>query len=1325
MLRTVVVVFAAAGLATLPQAGWSATSGLGGIQPAGASDVGQSADLADPKPGAAPELSPVDGAFMAGTRTVAATPTVADEDVVSLTVDGRELDAKQTVGVSHLLFDVGSNSVDIAFGNYFTVNGHRIDQPQTWVSERADLAVPNEYLVTGENVVEVVVGTTVNATCDANYDDFVMSDFALELLGEAAGGDRNEFTYDFGDGDCGSQQGKLLRAELTFTVSGDPRRTTGLAAEWDSTSVGNGEHAITATTSAGGKVTHTVTVNNAPSGAPNVDPVDGTLTNGRQPVFASLPADGAGDVASLTVDGKAPPTRPTLGSGTATLSFNVGSNSIEDRSDNFLLVNGKRVDLGGDWVNTRVNAAIPARWLVPGDNVIKVVTGDINASCGVNRDDFTISNLQLALEGATITGHDIAGTYAMGDGNCGSNTVLLREAELHYTIDAPAVHVEKTLGSGDAILAFSVGSNSIDDAFLNTVRVNGMERLIGGDFVNERVDLPIPNEWLTPGMNTIDVVTGTAATGCNRDDFAISAISLTPARGTATGRMIKQTFSMGDGNCGSNANFLAEIDLNFFIDAPAAGLRADVETTELADGNHTISATSATGQAATRLLVTDNTAPVVAASTPEAGQRITSSVPLSVQVQDPSSIRSGPDVSLDGDSIQLGDLVGPGLSAGEHTLAVTASDSLGNKATREVVFTSAAIPDVPADISPESGATGQPRTVKLSAKVSEPDGGAVKATFSQAKILNASVGWQGQTDAVPTTLSVPGERNIGDTRALAPGDGATIDAPTAGGVSFQRFDIPIQGHVDAPVLRWEGVIDPERLARLWAWNTQTSTWDPFAGSRGALKGNTVLTATVTNRYIDVQRVHVMITGEDPFADDIDPGAGDRFKDPADYDFAIVHMSDSQFLSEGATLPEHSAAERAVWEKAYGDIPRWIRDNAGARKIAYVAQTGDIIENNLAQPTTPEKQQQVIREFELSSRLQKILDDTDVPNGVLAGNHDNWYGHETGPNATYNQYYGPARYAAASQHWKNGTYGGPWREGDNENHYDLFSAGGRDFVAVALSYGITKEEARWADSIFKRYPDRNGILMSHDYLNASIQRDGRTAQFADPDGSSLFKQIVQPNPNVFLILAGHVHGVGTNVKPQVGQVVGNGVVELMADYQSYSVTADRVGLTEIGGYNPTDRLNFGAAFMRLLQIDVDRSELKVSTYSPFLDDFGATEFDPGLRYDGHEDNMVLPIDLNSRTTTFKSDVVALYTPTELIGQTTAPSGDVATVTWTNLRPAAPYAWIVTARSTSGGITASRPSVFVTADANGGPGTWGPDAPLFPYFPAPSKTRPPER
>ena len=457
----------------------------------------------------------------------------------------------------------------------------------------------------------------------------------------------------------------------------------------------------------------------------------------------------------------------------------------------------------------------------------------------------------------------------------------------------------------------------------------------------------------------------------------------------------------------------------------------------------------------------------------------------------------------------------------------------------------------------------------------------------------------------------------------------------------------------------------------------------MASARGAVDGATVLEGAVTSGYVERGKVHAMVTGEDPFADDIDAGDPDSFADPDGYDFSMVHYTDTQYLTEGA-VEQETAEERAVWAKGYTGVMDWIVDNAEERKIAYVAHTGDIIENNI-RAIPPELEEQVAGEFEFASEAQGRIDAAGIPNGVVAGNHDNQSG--TDPEL-FDEYFGPDRYEALAEDWEDATYGGSMTPGSNENHYDLFSAGGLDFVVVGLSYGVTRDEAEWAASVFDRYSDRNGILLTHDYLEPSSSPDGRGAGYGGSDGPLLYNLLVKDNPNVFMVLAGHRHGVGTNVRPPVVGDIGGGVVELLADYQFYTVSADQLGLTQIGGYDPADQLQFGASFFRMLQFDVDRGEVSIDTYSPLLGEFGATEYDTEHRYNGLEDNMVLPVDLTSRTTSFSTDSVVLYDPMYEIGRDTVASGEVASVRWSGLKPDRTYAWFVTARTSGGGTTTAR-------------------------------------
>ncbi|SCL57673.1 carbohydrate-binding protein [Micromonospora eburnea] len=1394
-----------------------------------------------PAAGSAPVLNLSDGQTLEGTVEVNAEPAIEDDSVVSLSVDGRTVDAERTAGTAHFGFDMGGNGTEARYHNYITVNGHTTEAEHIFFPDipggrSGTLDFPGAWLHTGINKITVRAGwnwvdtTNANATgvnqlpngeglrCP-NYDDFALSSLSLSLLGVVADGEQNNFSYTFGDGTCGSSA-RLLSQDLTFVVSGEPGSTAGLAADLDTTTLSNGTHTVAATTRSGATTQVTVRVNNAPAGAPKVTPADGALVRGTQPVIAAGRDGSAGAVESLAVDDDPAENAETLAAGTATFGLTIeAGNSLEAKYHNYLLVNGNRVDLGGDYGVSGaedVTLEFPHRYLHPGDNVIQVKTGDYNGTLNgktcANHDDFKVTrasvNLALGTDGTVTTGTTYllttdggsvtkaattAASLALGDGTCGPN----KEAEFHFDIaGAPTTRTVETLrAGGDAHLRVFVGGNGSDNGYDNRVLINGIPLNLG-IWEKEVADLSFPNEWLSPGVNVVEFVAGSdhgssKPGGCdNYDDYTLRDFELVPLDGEAT-QLTRQiagttvtigsasypvgqpvTVFIGDGTCGSSFNATLTKTILFDIAAtngdplPALGRRADVDTAQLTDGEHSIKAVVG-DKTSTRRFTTDNTAPVVASSVPAEGQKLTSTVALVVEIKDASGVAGTPVITLDGNPVAQGDQIGHGLPAGAHTIAVTATDTLGNSATREIHFTSANIPDVPTALNANVTGANEPSAV-LSATIPAVDGVPLTATFTKADIVLPTAGYQGEATAVPTTLDVAHDAAV-RVDSLRPLDGRTVDTPSGRDVVFQRYDLNV-GKAATPTLRWEGTIDPERVVALRVWDPAHQKWVVLTSSRGQAEQNTVLAAPLGDEYRDGGTVHVMVTGEDPFADDLSPRDSsaqndkDRFEDPGSYDFALAHFTDTQYLTEGAAGGTYdnwngkqepsdieTAEEQAIWAAAYRDTTQWIADNQAGRKIAYTAHTGDIIENDYYDPLAknpdgslqrPGLNEQVDKELAAASSYQKILDDNGVVNQVIAGNHDNQLGAENGPDSRFSRSFSADRYYRVAKSWPAGTEYHAWDEKtnadgtvtpgkDNQNNYVLFSAGGLDFVAVGLSYGVTAQEAKWADSIFKRYKDRNGILLSHDYLKPSTNPDGRGAEFSAPDGSPLYKQVVESNPNVFLVLAGHEHGVGTNVRSKVGVTVAHDVVELLADYQFYTVSAgelwpdlvDGSGNIDLNGdgtpdHKAGDRLQFGASFLRLLQFDVDRAVMHIDTYSPFLDNFGATEYDirqdgsqTKPRYNGAEDNLTLPVDLTTRKTSFATDSLGAYVPSGVIGTDEVTANGTATVTWSRLAPATSYGWIVEARSADGGVAAAQPAVFrtrrgePTVTATAAPTEWG--------------------
>ena len=71
----------------------------------------------------------------------------------------------------------------------------------------------------------------------------------------------------------------------------------------------------------------------------------------------------------------------------------------------------------------------------------------------------------------------------------------------------------------------------------------------------------------------------------------------------------------------------------------------------------------------------------------------------------------------------------------------------------------------------------------------------------------------------------------------------------------------------------------------------------------------------------------------------------------------------------------------------------------------------------------------------------------------------------------------------------GYYGGAWRDGDNQNHYDLIEAGGQRLIFLYLGYLAEERELRWADRVLTRHRDRNRAPRG-----ASTAKDLRPREF---------------------------------------------------------------------------------------------------------------------------------------------------------------------------------------------------------------------------------------
>lgn len=294
----------------------------------------------------------------------------------------------------------------------------------------------------------------------------------------------------------------------------------------------------------------------------------------------------------------------------------------------------------------------------------------------------------------------------------------------------------------------------------------------------------------------------------------------------------------------------------------------------------------------------------------------------------------------------------------------------------------------------------------------------------------------------------------------------------------------------------------------------------------------------------------------------------------------------------------------------------------------------------------------------ASDYMKMLEDANLPNGVLAGNHD--VGSYDWDYTTYSQYFGESRYKDQPY------YGGSYK--DNRGHYDLINVEGNDFIMMYMGWGIEDEDIEWMNEVLKQYPNHMAFLNFHDYMLANGSRSGV--------GNRLYKEVVVPNPNVVAVLSGHYTGASL-LKDELDDngdgITDRTVYQMLADYQGHA--------------------EGGSGYLRLLHFNQDSKEIYVNTYSPYLDKYNYYD-KPGV------DEFTMNLDLEPKLKRVATDSIQVnHLRGETIGTPlTVSSGAEVSQTWTDLQSNGTYSWYVLAKDKFGGSVRSDVWTFTTNEGN---------------------------
>jgi hypothetical protein len=394
-------------------------------------------------------------------------------------------------------------------------------------------------------------------------------------------------------------------------------------------------------------------------------------------------------------------------------------------------------------------------------------------------------------------------------------------------------------------------------------------------------------------------------------------------------------------------------------------------------------------------------------------------------------------------------------------------------------------------------------------------------------------------------------------------------------------------------------------------------------------------------------------------------------------FTVIAMPDTQFYSE--SFPTTYEAQTA-----------WIRDNRIARNIVMSVGLGDCVNiADIQQQWTNANAANLILENPLTTGLPD-----GIPYGIAVGNHDQ------APNGAarsgadenittllYNQTFPKSRFQGRA--YFGGQFGLPGFADSMDNHYELFSASGMDFIVFHLEWDdgncswpangapptgtltTCQNVMTWMRNLLvNTYPNRRAIIASHFVGTPS---SGGPGTIALSNQGQAYLNLAKPLPNVFLMVGGHLDQ--SNHRVDLAND-GHPIYTVVSDFQT--------------------RPNGGNGWLRIMTFDPAADTIHIETYSPTV---------AGGRFINkptpHADDQ--PSEPNGNELTLAYDMDAGL-PFQTIGTTTnVPSGTQTCVSWPGLTANVVHEWKVevsdaTATTTSAIRSFTTSSCSVNADCD---------------------------
>jgi hypothetical protein len=415
-------------------------------------------------------------------------------------------------------------------------------------------------------------------------------------------------------------------------------------------------------------------------------------------------------------------------------------------------------------------------------------------------------------------------------------------------------------------------------------------------------------------------------------------------------------------------------------------------------------------------------------------------------------------------------------------------------------------------------------------------------------------------------------------------------------------------------------------------------------------------------------------------------------------FGAFDSSSSRFQIGIVPDPQYYSVVQWKTDSYYNTQMSWFIANQTSRNLAFVIGVGDEVQDGNPFTTvnkqitttfsgniTPSGQTQTVsgapnidtvdptnHNFEVewlrASNAWAMLDNANIPNNAIIGNHDYFH---------WDQKKDPTEYVK----WFPGTrnVGKPWYGGYSPidttqpanlqyaglNTYSYFNAGGYKFLNISIQWEGSNPQMgdlNWAQSIINANPGIPTIISTHEYQNNA----GR-----DAAGTFIWNNLVDKagNDQIFMVLSGHINGSRQQTSTNVD---GKPVLEILTNYQDYAFGTSQ-------GYSK----NYanGGGFLRTLAFDLNADTVTAETYSPYIASQGDNPYLTTRSGTGaNADAFTMSFDFGARfgPPPLLAGINFYWDPTHTNGQNGGGTGtwDASTSNWSN-GSAANVPWVNTA------------------------------------------------